>query len=49
LASDWNARRGLIFLKQQLFVGEIPLLGLVAAGNPIEAMENPIESIAVPS
>jgi len=28
---------------------ELPLLGDVAAGNPIEALENPTESITVPS
>ena len=28
---------------------EIPLLGAIAAGNPIEAIENPDEYISVPS
>ena len=28
---------------------EIPLLGLIAAGNPIEAIENPNEFVSVPS
>lgn len=38
LETDWNARRG-IKLKEQRPENEVPLLGLVAAGNPIEAIE----------
>jgi SOS regulatory protein LexA len=52
LESDWNARRGLKaqnFMSENNFEVEIPLLGLVAAGNPIEALENPDNTIAVPS
>jgi len=50
LATDWNARRGLrpVDTDEHLSHGEIPLLGKVAAGNPIEAIENAHESIAVP-
>jgi repressor LexA len=38
LETDWNARRG-IKVKEQRPENEIPLLGQVAAGNPIEAIE----------
>lgn len=54
LASDWNARRGLkpTVVKPQASspaMGlEIPLLGRVAAGNPIEAIENADETILIP-
>ena len=30
-------------------MNQIPLLGSIAAGNPIEAIENPDEFISVPS
>lgn len=58
---DWNARRGLTPVAAMIEVPksrpvhnqvnyeEIPLLGLVAAGNPIEAMENPSETITIPA
>jgi repressor LexA len=59
LATDWNARRGLkptvikpqasAKARSQIDQGfEIPLLGLVAAGNPIEAIENAQETVSVP-
>lgn len=57
LVADQHARRGLTVASQasstpnngssQEF--EIPLLGSVAAGNPIEAIENPSEMLAIPS
>lgn len=57
LASDWNARRGIQINDPQIEEHsqsldphslELPLLGLVAAGNPIEAIENPTETTVVP-
>ena len=59
LTNDWNSKRGItlvsktenknpsIFQKNNSEL-EIPLLGDVAAGNPIEAIENPSEHITVP-
>lgn len=59
LESDWNARRGLKITgspeasttatKGSKHEFEIPLLGLVAAGNPIEAIEQADRHIAAPS
>jgi SOS regulatory protein LexA len=56
LENDWNARRGLkpvteaSTAKVQADSGvEIPLLGDVAAGIPIEAIESPDQTIQVPS
>ena len=53
LDSDWNARRGLKLLEHETNGPDsytiIPLLGNVAAGNPIEALENPTETIEVPN
>jgi repressor LexA len=53
LESHWNQRRGVEVKAPQTNIAEsdfehIPLLGLVAAGNPIEAIENPTNTIAVP-
>ena len=53
LESQWNSRRGIeVKAPTNDFVendsDHIPLLGLVAAGNPIEAIENPTNTIAVP-
>ncbi len=53
LESHWNQRRGVEIKTQQKAhevedSDQIPLLGLVAAGNPIEAIENPTTTIAVP-
>ncbi len=62
LSTDWNARRGIQVLEDQLNLKasfsptttqdsiseELPLLGSVAAGNPIEAIENPTETTFVP-
>ncbi|MCO4792582.1 MAG: transcriptional repressor LexA [Bacteriovoracaceae bacterium] len=55
LESDWNARRGLKVVDETPApshtpdVTEVPLLGKVAAGIPIEAIEQADESIPVPS
>lgn len=60
LSNDWNSKRGLTIVDEstgkasseqatnESYELEIPLLGDVAAGNPIEALENPTESISVP-
>ncbi len=55
LESDWNARRGLKLVDSPSGSSphtssseEVPLLGLIAAGNPIEALENPNDFISVP-
>ncbi len=55
IENDWNARRGLKVVEEHLPETththnglEIPLLGNVAAGNPIEAIENPTETIPIP-
>ena len=53
LENHWNQRRGVeVKTQQDTFVENdsehIPLLGMVAAGNPIEAIENPTNTIAVP-
>jgi repressor LexA len=53
LESHWNQRRGVEVKAPQIHNADsdselIPLLGLVAAGNPIEAIENPTNTIAVP-
>jgi len=47
LATDWNARRGLRVIRPQVSAIELPLVGFVAAGKPIEAIETP-GSIEVP-
>jgi len=47
LAKDWNARRGLRVLRPKGYAVELPLVGLVAAGKPIEAIATP-DSIEVP-
>ena len=47
LESDWNARRG-IKITTSNNDNVIPLLGLIAAGNPIEAINNPLNTIKVP-
>lgn len=49
IKKDWNRTRGLEVVKQNGLSAEteLPLLGLVAAGEPIEAIEN-AETIAVP-
>ncbi len=59
LETDWNARRGITLADQgesqvpaskqvTQEVEDIPWLGDVAAGIPIEAIENPSETIQVP-
>tara|TARA_R110000868_G_scaffold61524_1_gene186912 strand:+ start:22485 stop:23102 length:618 start_codon:yes stop_codon:yes gene_type:complete len=52
LETDWNARRGITLSTNEQSppsdVEEIPWLGDVAAGVPIEAIENPSETIQVP-
>ena len=47
LTKDWNARRGLKTLQPQSSGIELPLVGRVAAGKPIEAVSTP-DSIEVP-
>lgn len=47
LSNDWNARRGLTVVQPKSSSMELPLLGTVAAGKPIEAISNP-DSIEVP-
>ncbi len=47
LAKDWNARRGLKLLKPESQEAELPLVGRVAAGRPIEAIATP-DTIDVP-
>lgn len=44
---DWNARRGLKVIEQAAPSAMIPLLGRVAAGKPIEAIETS-ETVSVP-
>jgi repressor LexA len=48
LSRDWNARRGLQVKRPRVQGTELPLVGSVAAGKPIEAVEVP-DSIEVPS
>jgi repressor LexA len=54
LESQWNQRRGVevkappTHHNTESDSEQIPLLGLVAAGNPILAIENPTNTIAVP-
>ncbi len=48
LSRDWNARRGLQVKRTRVQGTELPLVGTVAAGKPIEAVEVP-DSIEVPS
>lgn len=53
LLNQWNHRRGIEVKSAHAPIHDsdselIPLLGLVAAGNPIEAIENPTNTIAVP-
>jgi repressor LexA len=50
LETQWNQRRSLEIKSQEVESDsdQIPLLGLVAAGNPIEAIENPTNTISVP-
>jgi repressor LexA len=48
LARDWNARRGLQVIRPRASNFELPLVGTVAAGKPIEAIETP-DSIEVPA
>ena len=48
LNKDWNARRGLKLLQPTSQEAELPLVGRVAAGKPIEAITTP-DTIDVPS
>lgn len=57
LETDWNARRGITLASNEetikinrpsIDVEDIPWLGDIAAGIPIEAIENPSETIQVP-
>lgn len=49
---DWNERRGLRPVEERDTVPQdsiyIPLIGSIAAGNPIEAIEQADETVAVP-
>jgi len=48
ISNEWNARRGIqIINKSTSSESTLPLLGSIAAGNPIEAIENS-EQIEVP-
>jgi len=47
LSKDWNSKRGLQVIQPKGNAIELPLVGLVAAGKPIEAIETP-DSIDVP-
>jgi len=47
LARDWNARRGMKVIRPKESRLELPLVGMVAAGRPIEAIETP-DTIEVP-
>lgn len=55
LEGDWNARRGLKVVEENTQVSspsltaEVPFLGKVAAGIPIEAIEQADETVEVPS
>ena len=49
LSNDWNVRRGLKPLPRLAAQeGEIPLLGIIAAGRPIEPLENP-QNVRIPA
>lgn len=48
LAKEWNARRGMRVLRPKENGFELSLVGTVAAGKPIEAVETP-DTIEVPS
>lgn len=48
LVKEWNARRGVRVLRSKKNGFELPLAGAVAAGKPIEAIENR-DTIEVPS
>ncbi len=48
LARDWNARRGLRVMRPVPRGVELPLVGTVAAGRPIEAIETP-DTLEVPA
>ena len=50
LETQWNQRRSLEIKSAEVESDsdQIRLLGLVAAGNPIEAIENPTNTISVP-
>lgn len=48
LTKDWNSKRGLKILQPQGNATELPLVGLVAAGKPIEAIAT-ADTIDVPS
>ncbi len=50
IKNDKNGRRGIALITKELQSEiELPLIGHVAAGNPIEAICNPTETIEVPS
>ncbi len=47
LSRNWNARRGMRVVRPQEAGLELPLVGTVAAGKPIEAVETP-DTLEVP-
>jgi len=48
LESDWNQRRGIKPIVQESMNMEIPLVGEIAAGDPLMAIENTQDKIEVP-
>lgn len=53
IKNQWNERRGLQLVgsepvEEETPANEIPLIGRVAAGNPVLALENPDEFVTVP-
>ena len=48
LETDWNRRRGIKPINQEQLNVEIPLLGEIAAGDPLMAIENCQDKIEVP-
>lgn len=50
LSRQWNAKRGLLLTETESFSSglELPLVGIVAAGRPVEAFQLP-DAIEVPS
>ncbi len=48
LESDWNQRRGIKPVTQESMNVEIPLVGEIAAGDPLMAIENTQDKIEVP-
>lgn len=53
IENHWNKRRGITLLKKSndsaSSIIELPLLGNIAAGDPILAIENPDDTLAIPA